>query len=96
MEPRWLAQRAKHLGRVIGFIPGQNKSPSAVVELDEPIMVEGATGRYTVLSLRYEGASWGPTETVHVELCDFIPEAAAVSARRHGKWIESHATYSAA
>jgi hypothetical protein len=30
---------------------------------------------------------------VHVELCDFQPEAKAWQHRKRGKWVESHASY---
>jgi hypothetical protein len=57
------------------------------------VTVEGTTGNIVVLELRYVGAEWKETETVHVELCDFMPEPAPSKERRHGKWVESHATY---
>jgi hypothetical protein len=30
---------------------------------------------------------------VHIELCDFVPEAKPWDDRRRGVWVESHATY---
>jgi hypothetical protein len=92
MEPRWLQEQTHYLGRVSGFIPGQNDTPALVVELDSPISVEGMTGRILVLELRYVGAQWGATNIVHVELCDFQPELKAWKYRKQGKWVESHAT----
>jgi hypothetical protein len=64
-----------------------------VVELDAPITVEGVAGKVLVLELRYSGAIWKKTETVHVELCPFVPESLPWQAREQGTWIESHATY---
>jgi hypothetical protein len=93
MEPAWLSGEAHIEGTVDGFIPGQNAVPAAVITLDEPITALGAVGRTLVLELRYEGAGWAPTETVHVELCDFAPEPKRWQDRRQGKWVESHATY---
>lgn len=92
-ELRWLAGRPGHSGVVLAFIPGQNEPPAAVVRLDAPLTVAETTGEVVVLELRYVGADWKETETVHVELCDFMPEPVASKVRRHGKWVESHATY---
>jgi hypothetical protein len=92
-EPHWLAGNSGYFGAVRAFIPGQNETPAAVVRLDEPITFEGTTGDVVVLELRYVGAKWKATETVHVELCEFMPEPVASELRRYGKWIESHATY---
>lgn len=93
MEPRWLAGREFVLGSLVGFIPGQNKNPAAVVKLDTPISIDGLTGDTLVLELRYVGAEWRATEIVHVELCDFAPEPKRWQDRRQGTWVESHATY---
>jgi len=92
-EPAWLAGRSSVVGTVATFIPGQNEKPAAVVTLDKPVTAEGVTGDTLVLELRYAGASWGPTETVHVELCDYTPEPKGWKDRQQGKWVESHATY---
>ena len=81
-EPRWLTHGDHHLGTVIAFIPGQNAQPAAVVKLGAPITVEGTTGDIVVLELRYVGATWKETETVHVELCEFNPEPKAWLHRR--------------
>lgn len=89
----WLPQGASRDGTLVQFIPGQNEAPAAVVQLDLPITAEGVTGDTLVLELRYVGATWGRTETVHVELCDFTPEPKRWQERRQGKWVESHATY---
>ena len=80
-------------GTLVAFIPGQNAEPAAVVKLDAPITVDEVTGELLVLELRYTGATWRETETVHVELCSFIPEPKAWQHREKGKWVESHATY---
>lgn len=93
MEPAWLSGLPFILGTVTSFIPGQNISPAAVIELDAPIKVGGITGSTLVLELRCKGAAWALTETVHVELCDFSPEPKRWQERRRGKWVESHATY---
>ena len=92
-EPKWLQGKSELFGMAVKFIPGQNENPAAVIELDEPISVDGIEGRTVVLELRFLGATWGTTETVHIELCDFVPEDKAWQQRRQGKWVESHATY---
>ena len=92
-EPEWLSGRGSVAGMVAEFIPGQNETPAAVIKLDEPLTAEGVTGDLLVLELRYVGASWQSTGTVHVELCDFAPESTRWQDRRQGKWVESHATY---
>jgi hypothetical protein len=46
-----------------------------------------------VPELRYAGAKWEETGTVHVELCDFEPQAKSWQDRKKGKWVDSHATY---
>jgi len=89
----WLCGRSHVLGIVDALIPGQNDQPAVVVRLDEPIEFDGIRGSLVVLELRYVGATWGPTGTVHVELCDFNPENKRWQDRRQGKWVESHATY---
>jgi len=33
-------------------------------------------------------------ETVHVELCNFVPKGASWKARKQGKWNESNAAFS--
>ncbi len=93
MEPAWLSGMPFIQGTVMGFIPGQNDRPAAVITLDAPITAEGKSGDTLVLKLRYAGAEWASTETVHVELCDFPPEPKRWQDRRQGKWVESHATY---
>ena len=103
-EPAWLAVNADgYSGRVLSFIPGQNQQPAAVVQLDEELVLPdgaGATvgqevrGGFLVLELAHVGTDWTtPTPRIHVELCDFEPEAASWSERRQGAWVESHATY---
>ena len=89
----WLSEKDAVYGTVAKFIPGQNIPPAALIKLDEPLLTEGVTGEFVVLELRYRGAEWSQTETVHVELCDFEPEQARWQDRRQGKWVESHATY---
>jgi hypothetical protein len=92
MEPQWLQGQTHYIGRVSRFIPGQNDTPALIVELDSPISIKGTTGLILVLELRYVGAKWGATNIVHVELCDFQPEAKSWQHRKQGKWVESHAT----
>ncbi len=101
-DPAWLAATpAGYLGRVASFIPGQNEQPDAVVELDEEIVLRAGTvadqevrGRFLVLELGHIGADWStPTPRVHVELCDFKPDATRWQDRKQGAWVESHATY---
>ena len=80
-------------GSVISFIPRQNDTHAAVVQLSEPIEFENVTGDILVLEPRYVGATWKSLGIVHVELCDFLPEPTRWQDRRKGKWAESHATY---
>ena len=93
MEPRWLNGKPGFGGTVRSFIPGQNDRPAAVVLLDEVAVFEDMSGKYLVLELRYEGAEWAEKGTVHVELCDFEPEAKPWQDRRQGRWVESNAVY---
>ncbi len=93
MEPEWLGGTAGHFGTVRAFIPGQNKQPAVVVELDAPVSAKGVSGSVLVLELRYDESEWLGSGTVHVELCDFEPEARPWKSRRQGKWVESHASY---
>ena len=103
-EPEWLAGNADgYPGRVVAFIPGQGEDPAAVIELDEElVLINGAgavrgrevKGRFLVLELGHVGTGWTtPTPRIHVELCDFEPEAAPWAERPKGAWVESHATY---
>lgn len=93
VKPSWLAEGVGYDGEVIAFIPGQNEKPAAVVKVDSPIEVKGVRGNIVVLELRYVGADWDESETVHIELCDFMPEAKRWQDRRQGLWVESHANY---
>jgi hypothetical protein len=93
MEPPWLDGRQYYSGTVKAFIPGQNDMPAVVVVLAEDAVFEDYAGKCLVLELRYAGATWEETGTVHVEMCDFEPEARPWQERRQGKWVESHATY---
>jgi hypothetical protein len=97
-EPRGLAAgdrvRTGHAGTVAAFIPGQNDMPAALVRFDEEIRLPRAAGKYAVLELGHVGATWADVRPrVHVELCDFEPEAVRWQGRRQGVWVESHATY---
>lgn len=92
-DPRWLGGKPSIRGRLTAFIPGQNRSPAAVVTLDEALSGARVSGSTVVLELRLVGAKWTPTEVVHVELCDFDLEPTAWKHRRQGEWVESHATY---
>ncbi len=93
MHPAGLAGGTGYTGEMIAFIPGQNDEPAAVVRLDQRITVEGAEGQIVVLELRYVGQKWESRGTVHIELCDFVPEPKRWQDRRQGKWVESHARY---
>lgn len=93
MHPQWLGGRQHYSGTLRKYIPGQNESPAAVIELDESVSFEEVTGNILILELRYAGATWKEKETVHVELCDFVPENKTWHDRKRGKWVESHATY---
>ncbi len=102
--PAWLAASSGgYEGRVTRFIPGQGEQPAAVVYLNDELVLPagaGATagrevrGRYLVLELGHVGADWSTQlPRVHVELCDFEPEAKTWRDRRQGAWGKSHATY---
>jgi len=91
--PEWLAGAASVQGSVVAFIPGQNELQAAVIKLRRAITCKNVTGDILVLELRYVGAIWEPSGTVHVELCDFTPEAKPWRDRNKGEWVESHATY---
>ncbi|HYQ70361.1 MAG TPA: hypothetical protein VET88_00380 [Gammaproteobacteria bacterium] len=93
MAPRWLNGRKDYTGTVRAFIPGQNDLPAAVVALDDVAVFDETTGSVLVLELRYAAAEWTEQGTVHVELCDFVPEHKAWQDRKQGKWVESHAGY---
>jgi hypothetical protein len=81
------------LGTVIGFIEGQNDKPALVARLNEIISGEKITGDIVVLELRHTGVSWTESNlSVHIELCDFIPENKPWKDRRQGEWIEAAAT----
>src|SRR5450432_777637 len=54
-KPEWLGNGSGFLGRLISFIPSDTETPSAVVQLDEPITVQDARGDILVLALRYVG-----------------------------------------
>jgi hypothetical protein len=104
-EPEWLETGPDgYLGDVIGFIPGQNEPPAAVVELDEELVItltdelgrnpREVHGSFLVLELGHVGPDWATrTPRIHVELCDFRPEVRPYGERRKGAWAESHATY---
>ncbi|MCK5415998.1 hypothetical protein KAI92_01055 [Candidatus Parcubacteria bacterium] len=80
-------------GKVIKFIPGQNKNTAIVIELDEEISGEKITGKYIVLETRYEDQNWQQNRPVHIELCDFFPEDKTWKERKQGEWIEATASY---
>lgn len=93
LDPQWLQGQQYHMATVTRFIPGQNDAPAVVAHLDAPISIDEISGHFVVLELRYKGASWDRSNTVHIELCDFEPEAKTWKERRQGKWVESHAIY---
>jgi hypothetical protein len=103
-KAEWMASAGGergYRGTVVEFIPGQNKQPAPVVELDEELVLpSGAVhdqevrGRFLVLELGHAGTDWTtPKPRIHVELCDFRPEPKRWQERRQGAWVESHATY---
>ena len=94
MEPSWLHGESAYTGAVRSFIPGQNTTPAAVVELEHMIEVDATMGQIVVLELRYANCDWTEENVVQVELCDFVPEAKPWQFRRQGKWVESNATCS--
>lgn len=93
--PWWLGGdgRKNHLGTVVDFIPGTGPEPDAVVQTDEWVRLGSVRSNILVLHLRFEGATWGVTETVHIELCRLMPERKAWPDRPVGIHAESHATY---
>ena len=92
-EPEWLGKGGHQLATVIKFIPGQDSEPAAVVKLSQPIAVDSVTGEVLVLELRHEGAKWLKKGTVHIELCNFMPEDTRWQDRRQGLWVEAAASY---
>jgi hypothetical protein len=93
MAPKWLSGRRGLCGVLERFVAGQNDVLAAVVKLDEPIDVDGITGRYLQLDLRYVGGTWDePIAVASAELCDFLPDDRAWRERPRGHGIESHAT----
>ncbi len=93
MIPQWLCGKNEYTGTLVRFTPGQHQEPAAVIKLDAPITVDGVTGIIVILELRYVGATWKDSETVHIELCDFDPEMKPWKDRKQGVWVESHASY---
>lgn len=93
-HPTWLADGSGYVGTIVAFIPGQNENAAAVVRFDQAIVLPDARGEYAVLELGHMGTTWAtPKPRIHVELCDFEPEARRWQDRRQGVWVESHATY---
>ena len=92
-EPMWLQDNDGYCGEVVGFIPGQNTEPAALVLLDEEIHLPNATGNYVVLELRHVGAKWLNNGIVHIELCDFKPPSTRWQDRQQGAWVEGAASY---
>lgn len=92
-NPEWLSGRDLVEGTVAEFIPGQNDDLAAVIKLDSPISADGVTGDVLVLELRFAEMTWTAKGSVHIELCDFWPEAKRWEDRRQGKWVEAGATY---
>src|SRR5579872_2266387 len=74
-DPQWLREQQYRMATITRFIPGQNDAPAVVAHLDAPISIDQITGQVVVLELRSKGASWDGANTVHIELCDFEPEA---------------------
>jgi hypothetical protein len=64
------------------------------------VLAEGAVanhqvrGHVLVVELAHVGTDWStPMPRIHVELCDFAPDAKPWANRRQGVWVESHASY---
>ena len=94
MDPPWLAGGHGYTGEVVAFMPGENAPLSALVLLDEELMIPNALGRWAVLSLDHQGATWAESRPrVHVEICDSRPSIVAPRFRVPGIRVESHATY---
>jgi hypothetical protein len=89
----WLGGRSSVDGTVAAFIPSVSDTDDLVARLDAEVVSELGRGDIAILHLRYVGAAWSDTGTVHIELCDFVPDATCWNSRRKGKWVESHATY---
>ncbi len=87
--PQWLAGGVGYLGAFVEFVQSRRGGRAAVVQLDRPITVGGATGQLIVIELRYPGTVWSSGETVSVELCDSRPSG-ETECRRVA--VESHAT----
>lgn len=83
--PQWLQGQQHRMVTITRFIPGQNDAPAVVAHLDAPISIDQITGQVVVLELRYKGARWDRANTVHIELCDFEPEAKPWKDRQQGK-----------
>ena len=103
MNPSWLAASVQgYDGTVIDLLPGRSEHPTIVVELDQELCLpDGAgeargnevRGRYLVLRLRYQGASWSePSPIVQVVLCIDRPSSTPPQEGSPGVWVESHAT----
>jgi hypothetical protein len=81
------------IGKVIKSIPVKNQESAFIVKLDFPITAKNTTGDILVMKLRYQGQTWKTNGPVHLELCDFVPEDKQWKDRKHGVWIESHASF---
>jgi len=92
-EPDWLDGEDHQLAKVIKFIPGQSSEQAAVVKLSQPITVDSVIGEILVLELRHKGAKWFKNGTVHIELCDFLPDDTRWQDRKQGLWVEAAASY---
>jgi hypothetical protein len=93
-DPAYLGGRDAIFGTVLDCMPGQGTEPALIVELDEPLSVGEAHGEIAVLQLRYDGALWGPTGVVHIELCSELPPMVRWQDReQQGAWVESSARF---
>lgn len=104
MDPMWLAQsREGYRGTVIAFVDRRRRLPSAVVALDEELVLPhgaGAVkgreirGSYLVLDQAWSDSDWstdGPR--LHVRLLRDWPPGDADSDETGGARVESHADY---
>jgi hypothetical protein len=80
-------------GTVIKFMRNSRKYEdySAVIKLDGPITANSITSDIVVLSTRYERQEWIYAGTVHIVLCEKMPENIQVD--KFGEWIEAAASY---
>ena len=91
-DVNWLNGNEGYQATAVKFIPGQNDTDGLLVEFDEEIVTKDShKGKYAVLELRHENTSWVSDQSVHIELCDFLPEEKPWDERKKGVWVEAAA-----